>query len=114
MRRYLYGELEKGKAHTGQEEFLSDTISLRCRTEILQANKYSSWKKILRIRAWVHRFARNCRGIEKKGGEISADEIYDSRIEIIREVQKEAFETEYNRLLNGRPLNATSKILALC
>ena len=80
--------------------------------ERLEAERYSSWLRFLRVRAWVFRFIKNSRGIEKKSGELNVDELYDSKMDVIRESQIESFQ-EYRLLLKGEPLQVNSKIAAL-
>ena len=82
--------------------------------ERLESDKFSSWIRCLRVRAWVYRFIKNVKDKERKIGELDSDELYDARVEMIRESQIESFQEEYNCLAKGEPVKASSKILALC
>lgn len=42
------------------------------------ANRVSSWKKLVRVVAWVKRFVNNChKSAVKLGGELNADEFFE-------------------------------------
>ena len=81
----------------------------------LHPSRYSSWTRLLRVRAWVHRFLNNC-GMppeEKSSGELSSQEISDAETDIIKEAQQEAFQEEYKALANFKSVPQNSKLLSL-
>ena len=54
--------------------------------------------RLLRVRAWVHRFVNNCGKPleERSSGELSSQEISDAETDIIKEAQQEAFQEEWS------------------
>ena len=81
----------------------------------LHPSRYSSWTRLLRVRAWVHRFLNNC-GMppdEWSSGELSSQEISDAETDIIKEAQQEAFQEEYKALANFKSVRQNSKLLSL-
>ena len=81
----------------------------------LHPSRYSNWTRLLRVRAWVHRFLNNC-GMppeERGSGELSSQEISDAETDIIKEAQQEAFQEEYKALANFKSVPQNSKLLSL-
>ncbi|XP_047141260.1 uncharacterized protein LOC101235498 [Hydra vulgaris] len=90
-------------------------LSTEVTKQWLDINKFSSWKRLIRIKGWIHRFIRNCRletGFRKKG-DIAADEYHESENEIIANAQKESFEEEYSNIEKEKPILISSKIISL-
>ena len=81
----------------------------------LQPERYSSWNRLVRMRAWVQRFIENCtRKLEDRcTGDITYQEMADAETAIIRETQRQAFSEECNALTNQRPIPLNSKLLTL-
>ena len=81
----------------------------------LHPSRYSSWTRLLRVRAWVHRFVNNCGTPpeERSSGELSSQEISDAETGIIKEAQQEAFQEEYKALVNFKFVPQNSKLLSL-
>ena len=52
----------------------------------LDPSRYSRWTRLLRVRAWVHRFVNNCGKPpeERSSGELSSQEISDAETDIIK------------------------------
>ena len=46
-------------------------------------------------------------------GELTADELKRSEVELVRQTQQSEFQDEYKALVNGRPLPSNSKLLSL-
>ncbi|CAL1276880.1 unnamed protein product [Larinioides sclopetarius] len=57
-------------------------------------NKISSYKKIIRITGWMHRFYENSKGFDKKSGELSREEIQNAELKILKRVQEDSFQKE--------------------
>ena len=76
---------------------------------------YSSWLRLRRIVAWVNRFIENCKrdAAIRMAGELTADELKRSEVELIRRTQQSEFQDEYKALVNRRPLPSNSKLLSL-
>ena len=76
---------------------------------------YSSWLKLQRILAWVNPFIENCMMdvAVRMTGELIADELKRSEIQLVRQAQQSEFQDEWKALVNGRSLSSNSKLLAL-
>eukprot|EP00112_Aurelia_sp_Birch-Aquarium-sp1_P012313 Seg259.12 transcript_id=Seg259.12/GoldUCD/mRNA.D3Y31 product="hypothetical protein" protein_id=Seg259.12/GoldUCD/D3Y31 len=81
----------------------------------LDPSHFSSWLRLTRLVAWVCRFLDKCRTAkeERIHGEFTHEEIENAEIHIIREVQQDAFATEYQQLLKGKQIKSDSKLIAL-
>ncbi|XP_071095649.1 uncharacterized protein [Haliotis cracherodii] len=81
----------------------------------LDPSRFSSWRKLTRVNAWIFRFLHNCSTSDdyKMKGELTVEEIADSEHRIIADAQTEAFASEYATLLSGKMLASSSKLLAL-
>jgi len=79
----------------------------------LHPSRYSSWTRLLRVRAWIHRFM-NCvmPPEERSSGEIASQQISDPETDIIKEAQQEACQEEYKALANFKPVLQNSKLLS--
>ena len=58
-------------------------------TWTLNPDRFSSWKCLTRVRAWVLRFINNCKQVSKGEliqGELSGEEILDTENNIIKEM----------------------------
>jgi len=55
----------------------------------LQPCKFSSWSRLVRVRAWIQRYVNNCRRRidERSPGSLSCREVADTENEIIKEAQ---------------------------
>ena len=81
----------------------------------LKPSQHSNWARLIRVQTWVLRFINNSQltGENRKQGELSADEIQESELLIIRICQQEGFPEEYRALMLQKPLPTHSKILGL-
>ena len=79
----------------------------------LDPKRFSSWTKLKRIQAWVRRFIDNCRSPNRERGELKAEEIEDTAIQVIRGAQRKAFPDEYLALQRQRELPKKSKLLGI-
>ena len=68
--------------------------------QIIDANRYSSLTKLLRITAYVLRFARRSR--EKRGPELNAEEIRSAEELWIKSIQNQSFPEEVCHLMSTR------------
>jgi len=96
-------------AYLGVAEETSDDSKTEWR---LDATRFSSWKRLVRVYGWVYRFIDNCRNTKRKQGELDADEIKDAEEKIIRDMQIAEF-PEYKVLTNGGKVSRNSKLLPL-
>ncbi|XP_047123010.2 uncharacterized protein LOC105849104 [Hydra vulgaris] len=90
-------------------------LSTEVTKQLLDINKFSCWKKLVRINGWIHRFIGNCRFETdyRKKGDIAVDEYHESEKEIIAKAQKESFKEEYSNIKKGKPISISSKIISL-
>ena len=80
----------------------------------LQPNRFSSWRKLVRVRAWVGQFVNNCRihVNERSYRELGCQEIADVEIRIIKKAQQEAFHEDYKALVKQEALPSNNKLLS--
>nr|CAI5825550.1 unnamed protein product [Callosobruchus analis] len=77
-------------------------------------DKFSSFLRLQRVLAYVLRFLNSCKMQNKRRvGVLSREELDDSLRLLIKTVQLECFEVEYNCLLKGKQIPTKSNILAL-
>ena len=91
------------------------SISVRRSQVLVDPNRYSSWLKLKRIQAWVDRFIENCQKLktDRMTGELSADELNQAEIKLIKETQSSYFPEEYESLKHEKVLSSSSKLLGL-
>ena len=81
----------------------------------LHPNRFSSWRKLTRILAWVLIFINNCTQENKiSQAELNVEEILDAENHLIKEIQKKEFKEEYLALITKKELPTHSKLLCLC
>ena len=81
----------------------------------LHPNRFSSWRKLTRILAWVLRFINNYTQENKiRRAELNVEEISDAENHLIKEMQKKEFKEEYSSLITKKELPTHSKLLCLC
>ena len=81
----------------------------------LHPSRFSSWRRLNRVLAWVLRFINNCKQENKLSQvELSVEEISDAESYIIKEMQKKEFKEEYTSLAKKKELPTHSKLLSLC
>ncbi|XP_004208088.2 uncharacterized protein LOC101235122 [Hydra vulgaris] len=90
-------------------------LSTEVTKQLLDINKFSCWKKLVRINGWIHRFIGNCRFETdfRKKGDIAADKYHESKKEILAKAQKEIFKEEYSNIEKGKLISILSKIISL-
>lgn len=85
--------------------------------KLIDFERYSKLHKVQRIMAYILRFVKNCRikvmQNRLKCSYLTADELNDSLMHLIRFAQLDTFGDEYNRLLNNKPLHNKSRLLSL-
>ena len=81
----------------------------------LHPSRFSSWRRLNRVLAWVLRFINNCKQENKMSQvELSVEETSDAESYIIKEMQKKEFKEEYTSLAKKKELPTHSKLLSLC
>ncbi|GIY88029.1 uncharacterized protein CDAR_413241 [Caerostris darwini] len=88
--------------------------TLDSRELLIDANRFSSLLKIIRIISWIRRFICNLRNPDKRVRNLSAEEIKESEFFLIKEVQLRSYEEEIQSLKGNRQIKKTSKIYNLC
>ncbi|GBM97524.1 hypothetical protein AVEN_73475-1, partial [Araneus ventricosus] len=62
-------------------------------------NNISSYKKIIRITGWMYRFYENSKGLNKKSGELSEEEIKRAELKILKKIQEDSFHNKNTQRL---------------
>ncbi|XP_037502495.1 uncharacterized protein LOC119376894 [Rhipicephalus sanguineus] len=79
---------------------------------VLKVEEFSSFSRVVRVTAWIHRFVNNCRnGKERKGGPLRAEEVIDAERYWLAATQGEAFSDDISNLKAQRPLRKGSPVL---
>ncbi|XP_071081761.1 uncharacterized protein [Haliotis cracherodii] len=104
-------ELKKPSSQVNIAMFTkSDPISWR-----LAPARFSSWKRLCRVSAWIFRFLNNARvpySLRKKG-ELDPEEIEDAETTIMVRTQREEFSDDYSSLMRKSNLPSNSKLFGL-
>ena len=104
---------------------LTDTLEFKvtCNTvspdsQVFLEEKFSSFTKLIRINAWIHRFIANLKA--KKLGKIlnlsqtlSTKELEESELRLLARSQKRSFPDELQKFHSGDRLKASSSLLPL-
>ena len=113
------GEMSSFVMHqVDQEESLQPELATKGEESTtdwkLKPERFSSWIRLVRLRARVVRVVHNMRNPEKRRDdrELFPEELRDAEEDIIREAQKEAFPDEYGTLTKGKsvPNSILSKL----
>ncbi|XP_058449018.1 uncharacterized protein LOC131428978 [Malaya genurostris] len=72
-------------------------------------SRYSDFRKLERVFAYVARFVHNCRrpADQRRGGGLTIKEFRESQLSLIRAVQLTEFKDEINCILKGLPVSGT-------
>lgn len=76
-------------------------------------NKWSNLSKLVRVFAYVRRFIKNLKDVNKIKSCLTTNELNDSLHTLIKFAQSNSFYNEYKLLKNEKPLHQTSNILCL-
>ena len=80
-------------------------------TSLVDAERCGSLGKVVRVMACVRRFISNCRSSAgRRQSDLSADELTDARTDVLRDVQRVAFQDELKALKGGKPLPKASPL----
>ena len=81
----------------------------------LAMERYSTAKRLVRVTAWIIRFANNCRvrTEDRIGGEITSEEFTDAEVSLIVMTQHRVFDEEIQALKRRQPLKNSSKLCGL-
>jgi len=101
-----------GEVELRQEIILH--IDLKDDTGLPDANRFSSWLKLIRATAWVLRFLKNCMTKKKHNGPLSVDELSNAEVAWWKQVQKDSYPIEVNNLQKGKHVENSSAIYTLC
>jgi hypothetical protein len=77
-------------------------VAVRQEPEVI--NKISNFTKLKRIMAYVKRFTRNCRNLNKQTGPLSTAELNDANNSIMKLVQQNTWSPELRSLTAGRAI----------
>ncbi|XP_075157654.1 uncharacterized protein LOC142230919 [Haematobia irritans] len=99
------------------DEFLKSKFSLIIiqNVEFVNSiiNRSSNYTKVIRVMGWILRFASCIRRNSTKGNELDSDEIQHAEFFLVREIQKENFQEEYSKLLEGTTIDKSSSMVSL-
>ena len=81
----------------------------------LDFNRFSNWKRLLRVIGSVKRFIQNNRSVKEQRdvGQLSPAEMEDPEVYTIKSSQKEYFKQEYDALQRGGRVSTSSKLASL-
>ena len=104
---------------TGEDE---DHTEDRCAVVVTMTSEpvinpadHSSWLRLLRVTAWVCRFAKNSRTprASRQRGPLTVTEIHEAEVSWLRRAQSDDFSPELDALRRQRPLPRRSRLLVL-
>ena len=84
--------------------------------ERLNPTRYSSWKKLTRILAWINRFYQNCKQNDRthrKIGELQPHEVINAEFHFIKKAQQEEFNEEYDVVMKQKCVSVKSSLSCL-
>ena len=78
---------------------------------VLKAEEFSSWKRLLAVTAWVRRFIRNCKTTaeDRQGGSLILSELQEAEQRWLKQAQEDGFREERKRLARGEQVPPDSK-----
>ena len=84
-------------------------------TSEVEVERWSSFKKALRIVAWIGRYVHNSQlpGSHRQKGDLSYDEISRAKVNLFMSVQNKCYETEIKVLQQGKLIPKTSSLVKL-
>ncbi|CAH1111490.1 unnamed protein product, partial [Psylliodes chrysocephalus] len=75
---------------------------------------FSQYTKLLRMMAWILRFCHNVKNPRQRfSGELTAEEINQTEVVVLKEVQKESFEDNSKRISSLKPFTDESGLIRL-
>ncbi|XP_075157943.1 uncharacterized protein LOC142231210 [Haematobia irritans] len=72
--------------------------------------RFSKWSRLLRAAGFVQRFIRNCRGREKRMGELTQEDLMEAERLLYRQAQRENYSKEMSSLESNNPISKSSDI----
>ncbi|XP_030579763.1 uncharacterized protein LOC115776287 [Archocentrus centrarchus] len=107
--------------NSAEEELeVSEQVTVHLSTEnnkaveaVLDLQRYSKLKTVLRVTAWLKRFTDNTRLATKRKGELTAEELFQAEKYWIKLTQHQDFSQELNLMKDGKSTNKDSKIREL-
>jgi hypothetical protein len=93
-----------------ERKILHPVLHIQTPTLLFDPSRCSSYWKLLRITAWILRFIRNIRRAHQTPGELTASELTQARLHLIKAVQTECFSAELDALQKNVNLPRESKI----
>lgn len=94
-------------------KFLSINVIGRCEF-LIDFTKFSSYRKVVRIMAWVYKAKNLFLKRPSTSSRISYEEFQEAKIYLFKTVQLNAFKSEVEKLGTGAPLKKESTIRKLC
>lgn len=115
---YLYkDESEWPKLHSAKQQDIPELKANIATThevpEFINFEKYSNFSRLQRIFAYVNRFIRNLKSTNKTKGILTVNELKESFNILCQFSQKQSFQSDYKNIINNKPVEPKSKLLAL-
>ena len=109
------------------EKERSTFVTIEKKNWLLNPARFSKWYRVsskgqleighslVRVRSWVKRFIKNCRAPNEQRikGELTANDLADTELDLIKEAQREEFKEEIIALTARKELSKRSHLLPL-
>ncbi|XP_064475686.1 uncharacterized protein LOC135389581 [Ornithodoros turicata] len=82
-------------------------------SSLLRLDNYSSWYFVLRLTAWIRRFADRCRRKKRRQGPLTANEVHEAEVHWVKEAQRSEYYKELQELAGGGMVSPKSPIALL-
>ncbi|XP_053392389.1 uncharacterized protein LOC128555058 [Mercenaria mercenaria] len=83
--------------------------------DLLDPERFSDWSRLLRVTAWVKRFADNFRNTNdrNKNSVLTVKELQEAENLLIHKAQVKQYPEEYSSIVKGQPIPRNSKLIPL-
>jgi len=94
-------------------DFGVERVDSRVNHNRYEPENYSSWLRLLRVRAWVLRFILNCRkeNLQRDQGDLSKSELDECELRIFKEEQEKYYQKEMECLRRSGAVNEDSSLI---
>ncbi|XP_064472231.1 uncharacterized protein LOC135386318 [Ornithodoros turicata] len=82
-------------------------------SSLLRLENYSSWYFVLRLTAWIRRFADRCRRKKRRQGPLTANEVHEAEVHWVKDAQRSEYYKELQELAGGGMVSQKSPITLL-
>ena len=80
-----------------------------------EPENFSSWSRLIKVRAWILRFVSNCRKeeVQRRRNHLTEEEVKESEFRVFREDQRKYFVEEINMLIQGKSVSEKSLLIEM-